>query len=125
MGRKFLGLKVTSTSPLCIRSDIPGGFIEFVPLSRYFGRAKDLPGVRELFQSKKKEEEEENQVENFYRKFTNQGPAYFGDMDENDGSLLEYERQAEEEGESFSHIGYSPAYPTHHPNLLPRIDPTL
>ena len=102
MGRKFLGLKVTSTSPLCIRSDIPGGFIEFVPLSRYFGRAKDLPGVRELFQSKKKEEDEQNQVHEYYKKFTNQGPAYFGDLDEQDGKLLEYERAAEEEGTSSS-----------------------
>lgn len=65
---------------------------------RYFGRAKDLPGVRELFQSKKKEEEEENQALAFYKKFMNQGPAYFGDLDEADGKLLEYEHQAEEEG---------------------------
>ncbi|OJA20923.1 hypothetical protein AZE42_00910 [Rhizopogon vesiculosus] len=64
---------------------------------KYFGRAKDLPGVRELFQSKKKEEEEENQALAFYKKFMNQGPVYFGDLDEADGKLLEYERQAEEE----------------------------
>ncbi|KAG2071493.1 pre-mRNA-splicing factor ISY1 [Suillus decipiens] len=64
---------------------------------KYFGRAKDLPGVRELFQSKKQEEEEENQALAFYKKFMNQGPAYFGDLDEADGKLLEYERQAEEE----------------------------
>lgn len=67
---------------------------------RYFGRAKDLPGVRELFQSKKKEEDEENVAQAFYKKFTTQGPAYFGDLDEQDGTLLEYERQAEEEGTS-------------------------
>ncbi|KAJ8595306.1 Isy1-domain-containing protein [Rhizopogon salebrosus TDB-379] len=64
---------------------------------KYFGRAKDLPGVRELFQSKKKEEEEENQALAFYKKFMNQGPGYFGDLDEADGKLLEYEHQAEEE----------------------------
>ncbi|KAF9462243.1 pre-mRNA-splicing factor ISY1 [Collybia nuda] len=64
---------------------------------KYFGRAKDLPGVRELFQSRKNEEEEENQALAFYKKFMNQGPAYFGDLDENDGKLLEYERKAEEE----------------------------
>ena len=67
-------------------------------LSRYFGRAKELPGVKELFMSKKKEEDEENQAQNFYKKFTNQGPAYFGDLDETDGKLLEFEQQAEEEG---------------------------
>lgn len=65
---------------------------------RYFGRAKDLPGVRELFQSRKNEEEEENQTLAFYKKFTNQGPAYYGDLDERDEYLLEYERVAEEEG---------------------------
>ncbi|KAH9474497.1 Pre-mRNA-splicing factor ISY1 [Psilocybe cubensis] len=64
---------------------------------KYFGRAKDLPGVRELFQSRKNEEEEENQALAFYKKFMNQGPAYYGDLDEEDGKLLEYERKAEEE----------------------------
>ncbi|KAH0588816.1 hypothetical protein H2248_004616 [Termitomyces sp. 'cryptogamus'] len=64
---------------------------------KYFGRAKDLPGVRELFQSRKKEEEEENQALAFYKKFMNQGPSYYGDLDENDGTLLQYERAAEED----------------------------
>lgn len=64
---------------------------------KYFGRAKDLPGVRELFQSRKKEEEEENQVFAFYKKFLNQGPVYYGDLDDNDQNLLHYERQAEAE----------------------------
>jgi len=54
--------------------------------------------VRELFQSRKKEEDEENQVYAFYKKFTNQGPGYYGDLDENDGSLLKFEREAEEKG---------------------------
>jgi Isy1-like splicing family len=67
---------------------------------RYFGRAKDLPGVRELFQSRKKEEEEENQALAFYKKFMNQGPAYFGDLDDNDDKLLEFEREAEQEGKA-------------------------
>lgn len=67
-------------------------------LYRYFGRAKELPGVKELFKSKKDERDEENVAQNFYKKFTNQGPAYFGDLDEQDGKLLEYERAAEDEG---------------------------
>ena len=54
--------------------------------------------MRELFQSRKKEEDEENQVYTFYKKFTNQGPGYYGDLDENDGSLLKFEREAEEKG---------------------------
>jgi len=64
---------------------------------KYFGRAKELPGVKELFQSKKKEEEEENIAQTFYKKFMNQGPSYYGDLDEADGTLLEYEMAAEEE----------------------------
>jgi pre-mRNA-splicing factor ISY1 len=66
--------------------------------SRYFGRAKDLPGVKELFQSRKNEEEEETQALSFYKKFMNQGPGYYGDLDEADGRLLEFERTVEEEG---------------------------
>ncbi|KAF8345687.1 Isy1-like splicing factor [Amanita rubescens] len=64
---------------------------------KYFGRAKDLPGVRELFEGRKKEEEEENQALAFYKKFMNQGPAYYGDLDENDGKLLQFEQEAEDE----------------------------
>ena len=30
--------------------------------------------------------------------FSNQGPAYFGDEDEQDGELLKYEQEAEAEG---------------------------
>ena len=33
-----------------------------------------------------------------YKRFMNQGPAYYGDLDESDGKLLKYEREAEEEG---------------------------
>lgn len=65
---------------------------------KYFGRAKELPGVKELFTSKKTEEDEENKVHNYYKKFQNQGPAYFGDLDEADGKLVEFEMHVEEEG---------------------------
>ncbi|KAI0332248.1 Isy1-domain-containing protein [Cubamyces sp. BRFM 1775] len=73
---------------------------------KYFGRAKELPGVKELFVSKKKEEDEENKVHSYYKKFTNQGPGYFGDLDEADGTLLEYEAKAEEEEweDAYNHI---------------------
>jgi len=62
-----------------------------------------LPGVRELFQSRKQEEEEENQALAYYKKFMNQGPAYYGDLDENDDQLLKFEREAEEEGKLLCH----------------------
>jgi pre-mRNA-splicing factor ISY1 len=64
---------------------------------RYFGRAKELPGVRELFQSRKKEEDEDNLALAYYSKFMAQGPAYYGDLDENE-ALAVFEREAEEEG---------------------------
>ncbi|KAJ7477981.1 pre-mRNA-splicing factor ISY1 [Mycena galericulata] len=64
---------------------------------KYFGRAKELPGVRELFQSRKKDEEEENKALSHYKKFMAQGPAYYGDFDEADGTLLAFERAAEDE----------------------------
>jgi Isy1-like splicing family len=54
--------------------------------------------VKELFESRKKEEDEENATSNFYKKFMNQGPAYFGDLDEGDGNLLKYEEEAEQTG---------------------------
>jgi len=64
---------------------------------KYFGRAKELPGVKELFQSRAKEEEEESQAQAFYKKFAAQGPSYYGDLDEKDGSLLKFEEEAEGE----------------------------
>ncbi|KAI0372387.1 Isy1-like splicing factor [Pilatotrama ljubarskyi] len=84
---------------------------------KYFGRAKELPGVKELFMSKKTEEDEENKVHNYYKKFTNQGPGYFGDLDEADGSLLEYETKAEEEEweDAYNHIRTVLGLPTDDP----------
>ncbi|TFK28277.1 pre-mRNA-splicing factor ISY1 [Coprinopsis marcescibilis] len=64
---------------------------------KYFGRAKDLPGVRELFESRKNEQEEEDRLFTHYKRFMSQGPAYYGDLDEANPKLLEYERLAEEE----------------------------
>ena len=93
-GKEVPGTKgyksVLHTSPPWLLTNLPFG--------RYFGRAKDLPGVRELFQSKKQEQDEENQVQNYYKKFSNQGPSYFGDMDESDGSVLKFEQEAEHDG---------------------------
>ena len=41
-----------------------------------------------------------------------QGPAYYGDLDELDGQLLAFEAQGEEEGRSFSGL-FSYSVPTH------------
>ncbi|KAI0717514.1 Isy1-domain-containing protein [Cerioporus squamosus] len=86
---------------------------------KYFGRAKELPGVKELFMSKKTEEDEENKVQNYYKKFQNQGPAYFGDLDETDaeGKLLEFEMHAEEEEweDAYNHLRTVLGLPTDEP----------
>ncbi|KAF9484268.1 pre-mRNA-splicing factor ISY1 [Pholiota conissans] len=90
---------------------------------KYFGRAKDLPGVRELFESRKNEEEEENQVLAYYKKFMNQGPSYYGDLDEVDGKLLAYEQEAEEEDweEAFINVRETLALPSDTPTpKIPR-----
>lgn len=98
MGRRYRGLKGISKGLAALISL----FYHTAELfhSRYFGRAKDLPGVKELFSSRKKDEEEENQSFSYFKKFINQGPAYFGDFDESDGTLLEYEQEAESDGMS-------------------------
>ncbi|KAJ7028314.1 Isy1-like splicing factor [Mycena alexandri] len=63
---------------------------------KHFGRAKDLPGVRELFRSRKTSEDEDNAALVCYKKILGQGPAYYGDVDDMDGPLLEFEHHAEE-----------------------------
>lgn len=99
MGRRYLAPRDTSEYSRCAHESQT-----FIPHSRYFGRAKDLPGVKELFQSKKQEQDEENQAQNYYKKFTNRGPSYFGDLDETDEGLLTFEQRAEQDGmEIFTH----------------------
>jgi len=84
---------------------------------KYFGRAKELPGVKELFQSRKQEEEEEDQARAYYKKFMDQGPSYYGDLDEQDDELLAYERAAEEEewAEFVTHVRESLGLSTEDP----------
>lgn len=66
---------------------------------KYFGRAKDLPGVKELFE---RTQEQDEQLESFrtqkYKRFQDQSGAYFGDEDEDDGVLLDQEYDAEARG---------------------------
>ncbi|KAF8622327.1 hypothetical protein AX15_007107, partial [Amanita polypyramis BW_CC] len=92
---------------------------------KYFGRAKDLPGVRELFQGRKKEEEEENQALAFYKKFMNKGPEYYGDLDEGDGKLLHFEREVENEDLDEAHSSLKEVFHFTPNDLiqLPRFEP--
>ncbi|TIB77603.1 hypothetical protein E3Q22_02982 [Wallemia mellicola] len=60
---------------------------------KYFGRAKDLPGVKELFERTDQEEEAEDDL---YKPFTDQGPEYYGDTTEGNDELLAYEYELEQ-----------------------------
>jgi len=91
---------------------------------KYFGRAKDLPGVRELFQSKKGEEEEENQAFAYYKKFVDHGPSYYGDLDEADGKLLTYEAEVEEEDWQEAYTNVREALHLSKDDVIPRIQPS-
>ncbi|SJX61410.1 related to pre-mRNA splicing factor [Sporisorium reilianum f. sp. reilianum] len=62
---------------------------------KYFGRAKDLPGVKELFSGRKDDEADGWRSEK-YQRFKDLPPSYYGDEDENDGVLLAEEARAEE-----------------------------
>ena len=81
--------------------EIPGGGKGY----RYFGRARELPGVKEMFEAaaRKRSTEQEDSgsgarsdATDMLRKHVD--AAYFGyGLDEEDGTLLEYERQKENE----------------------------
>ena len=66
---------------------------------RYYGRAKDLPGVKEhLNPVTLQEEGKESSKVQKYKRFQNQPGVYFGNDDEKDGILLEQEMQSEQRG---------------------------
>lgn len=63
---------------------------------RYFGRARELPGVKEMFEVKKPKEEKGLETRADLRMRVDAG--YYGyNLDEEDGTLLAYEREKEEE----------------------------
>ena len=77
--------------------EVPGGGKGY----RYFGRAKELPGVKELFEAASKagrppEEGDKGPTRSALSK--NVDASYYGyNLDEEDGTLLEYEEQQERE----------------------------
>ncbi|KAL3422377.1 Pre-mRNA-splicing factor ISY1 [Phlyctema vagabunda] len=74
--------------------EIPGGGKGY----RYFGRAKDLPGVKELFESAAPKAREDKPLESRtdLRKLVD--ASYYGyNLDEEDGTLLDYELLKEKE----------------------------
>ncbi|KAJ3036145.1 NineTeen Complex (NTC) component [Rhizophlyctis rosea] len=58
---------------------------------KYFGRARDLPGVRELFEPEAPQPEKKTRHE----LYTRVDADYYGYRDEDDGRLLEYEEEWE------------------------------
>jgi pre-mRNA-splicing factor ISY1 len=79
--------------------EVPGGGKGY----RYFGRAKELPGVKEMFERAAKrrahgdeDDEKPRAGQDISRK--NLDATYFGfGLDEEDGTLLKYERRKEKE----------------------------
>ena len=67
---------------------------------KYFGRAKELPGVKELFESAAKDQDELTSYKRQrYSVYENVGPDYFGDLGaEAEEEMVKAEREAEEEG---------------------------
>lgn len=74
--------------------EVPGGGKGY----RYFGRARELPGVKELFEAAKEagkpQEEDKGPTRAELAKYVDAG--YYGyNLDEEDGTLLEYEAKRE------------------------------
>lgn len=67
---------------------------------RYYGRARELPGVKEHLRPAEAQEDktEETLKEKRIKAYQGQPPAYFGNEDEQDGVLLQEEGSAEELG---------------------------
>jgi pre-mRNA-splicing factor ISY1 len=74
--------------------EIPGGGKGY----RYFGRAKELPGVKELFEAAMHKDKDEKPLENRDDLRKNVDAKYYGYApDEEDEDLLGYEREKEKE----------------------------
>ncbi|PWZ03327.1 Isy1-domain-containing protein [Testicularia cyperi] len=95
---------------------------------KYFGRAKDLPGVRELLGGGRdgtgqKSQQEKDTEDSFkhakYRRFRHLDAEYYGDRDEDDGLLLSHEVEAERE--EWRHA-YLETLRTLHPDMDTAID---
>jgi pre-mRNA-splicing factor ISY1 len=79
--------------------EIPGGGKGY----RYFGRARDLPGVKELFDAAKAKAQEEKPLEGRADLRKQVDAAYYGyGPDEEDEALLAFE--AEKERDAFEHL---------------------
>ncbi len=105
---------------------LSSGYSQISPFIRYFGRARELPGVKELFEqygafvslatqysrdrclhSAYQITEEEKQARVVMTKddtVIQLDSDYYGYRDEDDGALLKYERGLEEKGNPFAYL---------------------
>ncbi|CAN9165901.1 unnamed protein product [Alternaria alternata] len=84
--------------------EVPGGGKGY----RYFGRAKDLPGVKELFERQSRPEDDMDKGREKRSELRQKVDAgYYGyNLDEEDGTLLAYEKAKEREAwENFMVLG--------------------
>jgi pre-mRNA-splicing factor ISY1 len=75
--------------------DVDGKELPGMPGYRYYGAAKDLPGVRELFAQAQEEIEQQRKRKSRKELAANITPDYYGYRDEDDGVLVEKEMHAE------------------------------
>ncbi|KAJ4263458.1 NineTeen Complex (NTC) component [Fusarium torreyae] len=79
--------------------EIPGGGKGY----KYFGRARELPGVKELFEAARSKGQDEKPLEERHDMRRNVDAAYYGYApDEEDDEMLEYE--AEKERQAVEHM---------------------
>lgn len=79
--------------------EIPGGGKGY----RYFGRARELPGVKELFEAATQKPREDKPLDSRADMRKQVDASYYGyNLDEEDGTLLAYE--AEKEKEAFQNL---------------------
>ena len=65
---------------------------------RYFGRARELPGVKEMFEAATQKPREDKPLESRADLRKQVDASYYGyNLDEEDGTLLAYEMQKEKE----------------------------
>lgn len=70
----------------------------FNSLYRYFGRARELPGVKEMFEAASQKPREDKPLESRADMRKQVDAAYYGyNLDEEDGTLLVYEAEKEKE----------------------------
>ena len=98
--RRFLEVeRVTGASVVLI---LVAGGDQSMTFARYFGRARELPGVKELFESSKPKAPDKP-LESRADLRRQVDASYYGyNLDEEDGTLLAYE--AEKEKEAFQNL---------------------